>query len=397
MSYSNTAPRYWLFIFLFIPAFSLAQVKVSGQVLNMADTKPVQFASVFLSNSTTGAETANDGTFSLYNVKPGRYDLIVSIMGYETYSQTILVTNKDIQLPPISLISSSIPLHAVKIKPDNRWYRLYQDFKYEFLGHFDYAKQCKIMDPDSLDLNYDPDTRQLTAKSRGFLIIENKALGYRIKYLLERFVNDYQEKTLVYKGYTIFEDLPGTPAEQQVWAKNRLDCYMGSSMHFYRSVIKGELDTEYNKKNATGFQVYKVVKRLNPGYHESGNFNDGLSNADFKYNIRFSDTVLGRSDFFRQTSVKGIYAIVYPYELYIIYRNKLDYGRAPVYKQFNMVNWQTTLAELSQPYALFDSNGVLTDPLSLVYEGYWATCRVSELLPVDYEPPRQSEDLRTGK
>ena len=41
---------------------------------------------------------------------------------------------------------------------------------------------------------------------------------------------------------------------------------------------------------------------------------------------------------------------------------------------------------LKKPYA-FDDNGVLTDPLSLAYDGYWAFMREAEALPFDYEPP----------
>jgi hypothetical protein len=390
-----------------------SQVKITGTVLNMTDTKPIAAASVFLSNTTTGTETAGDGTFTLV-VKPGKYDLIVTVVGYEIYQQPILVSEKDIHLPVINMVSTTTLLKSVTIKPDNAWYRLYQDFKAEFLGTSPYARTCKILNPDSLDLNYDPSTRQLMAKSRGFLIIANKALGYRIKYQLIRFVKDYKDQAMVYKGYALFEEMKGSPEEEFTWKKNRLDCYNGSAMHFLRSVITDKVAIE-------GFEVHKIYQTLNPKplFPPS---NDGLVRVDAvqKYRNRYVDTVLDRLYYFDETQKKGIYVLDCPYSLCIAYKKRLDYqqDRKRIYTQFNLPNYETTIATFTQepdsagipkdtimvayprlwafkrvlkkPYAFFDDNGVLTDPLSLSYDGYWAFMREAEALPFDYDPPVSS-------
>jgi len=399
-----------LVLAIFLPFFAFSQVTISGTVQNMTDTKPVASASVFLSNTTAGAETAADGTFR-FTVKPGKYDLIVSVVGYETYVQPIIVGDKNIQLPPINLVSTTTLLKQVSIKPNNAWYRLYQRFKKEFLGTGAYAQQCKILNPDSLDLNFDASAGQLTASSRGFLIIENKALGYRIKYQLIRFVKNYGTKELVYKGYPLFEEMKGNGEEEQNWKKNRLDCYTGSPMHFLRAVIA-------DKVAAEGFEVHKVYTRLNPPAL-FGASNDGLVKVDTfsKYKMRFVDSVLDRLYYFDETENKGIYVLDCPYSLYIMYKKRLDYDkdRSSVYTQFNMPNYESTIATfmqepdsagipkdtimvayphlwkfkrvLKKPYAFFDDNGVLTDPLSLSYSGYWAYLREADALPFDYEPP----------
>ncbi len=77
--------------------------EITGRVVNSSDKKPVANASVFLSNSAVGAKTADDGTFKLNNAKPGKYDMIVSFVGFETYRQTITVNDKDIALPDIEI------------------------------------------------------------------------------------------------------------------------------------------------------------------------------------------------------------------------------------------------------------------------------------------------------
>src|SRR3978361_572001 len=84
----------WLVVCL--PAICFAQFTITGKVISQADTKPMANCSVFLSNATIGDKTADNGTFILKNVKPGKYDLVVSTVGYDTYSQTIAITGNNI-------------------------------------------------------------------------------------------------------------------------------------------------------------------------------------------------------------------------------------------------------------------------------------------------------------
>jgi hypothetical protein len=39
----------------------------------------------------------------------------------------------------------------------------------------------------------------------------------------------------------------------------------------------------------------------------------------------------------------------------------------------------------SKPYALFDANGIFTDPTALIFDGDWGLSRMATMLPVDYE------------
>src|ERR1700712_5255477 len=90
--------KYLLFLTLLLPIYCTAQFNITGRVLNQADTKPVADASVFLSNTSIGAKSAANGTFNLQNLKPGKYTLVISIIGFDTYSQAITVSNNDINL-----------------------------------------------------------------------------------------------------------------------------------------------------------------------------------------------------------------------------------------------------------------------------------------------------------
>ena len=180
-----------LFILL-LPLICFAQVTISGRILNQADTKPVANASIFLSNATIGDKSAADGTFTLRDVKPGKYELIVSIVGFDVFHQTLMVNNGDINLHDITIFPKTIALKEVSIKPvyDPNRERNLNLFKDEFLGKSALAKECKILNPELLDISYNEAESTLTASSVDFLEIENNALGYRVKYLLTNFTMD---------------------------------------------------------------------------------------------------------------------------------------------------------------------------------------------------------------
>ncbi len=122
-----------------------ASFEIRGKVLDSITKKPVAAASVILNNATVGAKTADDGTFVLHNAKPGKYQLVISVMGFETYKLNISV-NSDITLPDIVISPQTITLREVKIK-SKAIPQYYKWFKDEFLGTSVLANQCKIINP----------------------------------------------------------------------------------------------------------------------------------------------------------------------------------------------------------------------------------------------------------
>lgn len=245
--------------FVLIAYCCLAQYTITGRVINQADTKPVTNASVFISNATIGDHTAADGSFKLGNIKPGTYQLVVSNIGFDIYTQSISITNQDINLQTVTIYPKLIGLAGVTIKakagadPDrSRYLVLFDD---EFLGKTDLAKECKILNPELLDFNYDGANNILTANSVDFLIIQNDALGYRLKYLLKNFTLNFAEdgsRTLGYLGSVLFEPMKGSPGEVRQWLQRRQEVYEGSQMHFLRSAMANGLVRD-------GFRVLRVM------------------------------------------------------------------------------------------------------------------------------------------
>jgi CarboxypepD_reg-like domain/TonB-dependent Receptor Plug Domain len=403
--------RTFIFFIISLPFAALAQVTITGRVINQADTKPVVNASVFLSNATIGDRTATDGAFTLRNIKPGKYDLVVSIVGFETYNQTITVGNNNIVLPDIAIFPKTIALTEVTVKyraDPNREKYLYM-FRDEFLGTSELAKACKILNPKVLDLSFDDAAKTLTASTVDFLEIENDALGYKIKYLVTDFSlenNGINEKKIFYKGPVLFEEMKGTAGEERRWKKGRQEVYENSPMHFLRSALNNRLDEE-------GFRVQKVGSFDNPNRPP-----DSLINARIKFykqakitNTYLNDplgdwiaksklpkklqqtTTLHAKDFIKTTDQPDIYALVGDTSKLFVAYNKTHHFhiKSSVDYLYNRNNTENTLIKFNSPNAFFGSNGIIINPYSVVYYGVWGRNRVAELLPINYEPPQAAD------
>jgi len=368
--------RILLILFLVLPFRGIAQYTVSGLVINKNDQKPVADASVFLNNATVGTKTADNGAFTLTNVRPGQYDLVVSIVGFETLHQNIMV-NKDLQLADILISPKTIALKEVMIRPNGNRERDFQTFKRLFFGTSDFAEDCKILNPDLLDFDFDQSTMVFTASSSDYLEIENKALGYQIKYFLNDFKNDAKTGIFYFEGTAAFSEMKGKPSEIRRWQKNRLKVYLGSSMHFLRSTISNSMETE-------GFRVLRMIRKPDPD-------SKGLTN------IRYKETLVTKpwltvNDFIKLTDVTGQYALGFEDCLYVLYAKKWAHATT----KDKALNPTATPAFLDDPtsttlifdssYAFFDANGIIINPQNVLFEGLWGKSRVAELLPVDYVP-----------
>jgi len=388
-----------LFIFL-LPISCFAQYTISGRVLNQADTKPVANASVFLSNASVGSKTADDGTFTLIGAKPGKYELLISIIGFDTYTQNIIVDN-NIKLPDITIFPKAIALNEVKIKPDDKRDDYYEQFKNEFLGTSELAKQCKILNPEILDLAYDDVTSTLTASSSDFLEIENDALGYKLNYLLTNFAFNDKDRVINYQGYALFQEMKGTPTEERLWQKKRQEVYEGSSMHFLRSALSNRIEEE-------GFRVLQLALHPNPErppeiliaanikyYKElqSGSHSrDSLTYWEKKEKlIPFFQTLmhspLNKEDIIKPAKQQGVYLLSYKGDaLHITYNKNHRFPQKPQVDHLdNPGNTSTTIVSFNSAGALFDANGGILNPGDVAFTGVWIRSRIAELLPLDYE------------
>ena len=386
--------------------------EIKGRVVDSLDKKPVANASVFLSNASVGSNTANDGAFTLQNAKPGKYELIVSVVGYVTYRKIIVVNNSNIVLPDIEISPKLIALKEVSIKArpqtDNDRQRYLQWFTNEFLGTSYLAQKCTILNPEVINLDYDDATSTLTASSDDFIVIENQALGYKIKYLLTDFIKVGTEldiRKVHFEGSALFENLKGTPVQEARWQKKRREVYEGSQMHFLRSLLSDRLGEEgfrvlqYPKYNNPQRQPDSVIEAKIKLYKslkaKNGKNRDSL--AFWQKEAGLPKTLqtlmhfpLTQDDITMLTDQKGIYALGCDYDaLHITYNKKHHFAAKGQLTNLNdPENTEVTILNFNDPYVLFDRNGGIVDPGSISFTGAWGMDRLAELLPIDYELPQ---------
>ncbi len=413
-----------LFLFI-IPLNCFSQFRITGKVLNILDHKPIGNVNVFLSNSSIGSKTSDEGEFSLQNVKPGKYDIIVSIIGYETLRENVIV-NADVKLPDILIAQKTKQLSEVRIKSKNDENR--EDyltwFKDEFLGRSTLASDCKILNPEILDLNYDEQTKTLTVSSPDFLEIDNPSLGYHLKYLLNDFKLVHKGDSLEmvhFDGWALFKEMSGSASTKRAWQRRRFADYEGSPMHFLRTLTIPQWTNEFPKFFQEGFWVMRLVTFSNPARpgdsvirakinyfkeNEIPGHRDSL--AKWK-KIAAMPTILKKlyndnlntGEFVKRTDQKGIYALGLnrpSYSLFINYQKdrlkkakngKIDLSVQPIDNLASPKNTENTLVGFNNPFAFFDKNGQVFNVNSLEFSGVWARRRIADLLPTDYVPKTQ--------
>jgi hypothetical protein len=389
----------WLILLcLLFPFITLAQNGViTGIVTRAVDKTPLPLANVFLSNSTAGTTTNSDGSFILRDLKPGQYTLVVSLIGFEDYTKTVLVGHDPIKLD-IEMGQKVNQLREVIISSNLNWKKNYEEFVKEFIGTDDNAKYCTVINPHAVNLIYHRTRQVLEAYTDDFLVVENLALGYQVKFLVDSFASDKVSHIISYTGKKLFKELHGSKKQEEEWHKKREEAYYGSAMHFYRSLYTDKLTEE-------GFEMLKYTRMLNPNRAQEGEiqekikfYNDGRHRDSLnhwieqenmsKYYREFLDrNPMPVNAVLFRTENPGIFAVNFQgYYLYVIYtkkREETDFK--DIYRPLDMDNFETSVITLYRPY-FFDMNGVVFGDSAPLYEGTWSKSKLSDLLPVDYAP-----------
>ncbi len=387
----------YLLLLLLCPFIIKAQAIISGKVTR-ADTKaPVGRVSIFLSNSSFGTSSADDGAFTLSGIKPGQYQLVTTSLGFEEFTQTIMVGKEPIKLD-ITLSPKTTQLREVVITTNADWKKNYAIFEREFIGTSANSKKCRVINPHVVTLLYHGKKQTLEAWTDEFLVVENKALGYRVKYLLKNFTFEKLAGYIAWEGQVLFEELPGSESQKKEWKLKREECYYGSPQHFFRTLYQGTTSAE-------GFVLRRLIRTPNPDrppdeviYKKVKTFGQ-LNNRD---SVNYWATI-GNMPRYRETLIKapiapaqvfarldkpGLFAIGFQNCLYLVYTKKHEETDfRDVYHPLDMENFETSVVTLfKNDYAIFDSNGTVISMPRPLFEGTWSKAKLAELLPLDYVP-----------
>ncbi len=401
---------YLLFIFILLTQSVNAQYNftISG-IIKDKKGETLPGAGIFVSGYKNATLSNSNGEYSL-KLNPGNYDILIKMIGFKTVNQQVVVSDKNIILQ-VELIENTIQLNEVVVKPDLNRENNLKTFTDFFIGLTPNAVQCKIINPDVLYLDYDQQNRTLNANCDEFLIIENKALGYKIKYLIKEFEYDMASKIIFYQGSPYYEDLPASKSKKKLWVKKRLEAYHGSPQHFFRSLYarnsssEGFLMNKLIKTQNTQRPTDSLIKAKIKQYSKTlinktvltGKLNDSLDYWLTKKRMPETISTLNIAVINPDTLVKNfdnnIKKIDFTDILYIIYKNEKEHSmyanliNQSISRPLSMPNYQVSLINLTIRPVYFYQNGAVYNPKSMLYEGYWSWEKVADSVPMDYIPP----------
>lgn len=360
------------FVCMLLLQSSYAQANLDkGLLLDQLTKQPVAGASVFINSSAIGAVSGSDGTFNLLKFKQAQIEkpiLTIVAIGYETEKYSLVSSNAPvvIYLKPKVKELETVTVNAAE---KNGWEKYGKGFIESFLSYSDFSKLCTIENPEVLKFYYDSYNNALNVVARKPLIIQNKALGYKITYWLESFEHNFSTRILSYSGLTYYEDLI-RPNKRKVqtskWLTNRATAYEGSVMHFVRSVHDGTLAS-------SGF----IVRRLDK---VEGNRKGRYSNV-------VDPKILVEADF--SDTIENQKVIQFPKYLYVLYNKELEelpylIKQQPFKKPIPAP--QTSIVQLVGTDAVeIFANGHLEPAIAFFLDGYWSYEKLDKLLPLDYK------------
>ncbi len=334
--------------------------------------QPIPSANVFLAGSQRGTATDAQGRYTLDGVPLGAHRIVASVVGYETQGEDLVLRKAgEVKRVNFKLKDAPTALGEVTVESerDERWQQRYEKFRMRFIGESANASETEILNPYVLDFEERMGT--LKASAAEPLIIENRALGYRVRYDLTDFEArpDYN----FFNGEPFFEEMEPRDAIEMVrWKENRRRAYLGSTRHLLRAIVAGDAE-------AAGFNLY-----LLPAQGMGGG---GGTFGRRDMNTRFPTTP---EEILKPARQAGEHVLKYNGVLQIIYRDE------PEDREFLTREWsreqraarEVQTSELRFPMgkssAQLDRFGVELDPRSLTVSGYMAFERFAEELPSEY-------------
>ena len=334
------------------------------------DGETLPGVSVYLSGTTRGVVTDDNGRFRLAGVTPGAYRLVASLVGFTAGTQNIRVGVGQAEAGPFDfrLVPIDLGEVVVEARGDERFRRRLQTFTRELIGESENARQTTIVNPQVL--SFSESFGSLRASTSAPLVVENRALGYRLVYDLHKF--ESSSTRVSYDGDERFEELtPADDAEAARWQTNRAMAYRGSLRHLLRALRTGTAGAEgftfRTRKMTSEGGLAEYVGREVP---ESA-LVTAPDSAGF-YTVLFNGNAIG----VRFTGEPEVPA-------YLTSEWFRQARSAP-----NPFQESDLISEVATQTV--DRSGNPADPFGISASGYLAFERLADLVPAEYELPTSS-------
>jgi CarboxypepD_reg-like domain len=306
---------------------------IKGTVFDKSTKSTIYSAAVYINGTFIGTLTDQNGNFQLDISKYHSMPLTISAIGY--YSATLA----DFSITKPILIYLNPKLFELnEVVVNAKFHSLERSenltiFRNEFLGTTSNSLNCEITNENDIRFKYSQDKDTLRAFANKPILIDNKALGYKISYYLDEFEYDKLSKSFFFRGNIIFrEDSSIKETKKQLFERRRKYAYLGSRMNFFRALWMNDL-------NSNGFTVKNSA-------NETIGYNRIVTQKDNQTKYLNNSGILGISYYTKQ-----------PTSFIIFLKDKV----------------------------YFDPSGYF-DPLCISWEGEMARQRIADLLPYEYSP-----------
>ncbi|NBA77508.1 hypothetical protein GOQ04_18275 [Emticicia sp. ODNR4P] len=335
--------------------------EITGKVVDEKQ-KPVEFANVFANNTSFRTTTDSNGSFKLHipNTVPN-IELVVSFVGFQGLRENITQQLGTEKIYSFSLKPIAIPEVTITAKRPKDFKRKWQLFQAALLGQSDFARECKILNPDVIRLQYD-DEKNLFASAVEPIYIQNDALGYKITLQMSYFkCNGSQSESVIDQ---FFEKLLPRDTEQEfIWNKNRKIAFKRSFRNFLVSVANNRLKNDKLEVFQTNFKekIYTV--------------NISVYEEIVKKNI----IPCKLSDFYFYDKIKDEHNLFTNKQLLVFLKEREE--EVPIFSDYPYKN---AMVILPQNTLTFSKGGWLLKPNGVILTGFWANEGLSVSLPADF-------------
>lgn len=382
-----------LFLFLMLlPLYLLTAQTVRGSVVSDKGGL-LPGVNIYIDGTKTGTVSKEDGSFSLSVPAGNLGNVVFQKEEYETFTSPVSdLIHKNLKV----VLTKTHEIEEIKLVPYTA--EAYKNYIKYFLDTFIGSdhQNVKIKNQNTLKLSFDKENKILRVKAPKTLIIENKNLGYEIKYNLITYSADFNTRMINYIGTSFFTETKNTDKIKL----NRMNAYDGSMLHFFRSIYE-------NKISEDKFVVNHVVKVPNPKYPTEAELK---TLKDFQVMTRGSRTLKFPDDILDIAQRKNNQK---PYALAIVKTLILDsdyvkrengqvffsfkdmlqvnfqkYFYEQKGKQFIKSEYPVTLTSYLHPEGeTFEvsKEGNITTPELLTNEGDFSKNKIENMLPLDYQ------------
>jgi hypothetical protein len=355
----------------------------------------------------------------LLNVPPGKQDLIISCIGYETNVFSFSEDQLPLQLKiELKIKVKELPNVVAESSVEEGWDKWGRTFMDNFVGNTENASRCRIRNEQAIRFRYYRKSNRLIAYCDEPVLLENKALGYTIKYQLENFEVNFNGHSVFYLGYSLYEPLANDRQhKQEKWEEKRQEAFNGSIMHFMRSLYTNSLVAEgfevkrmvrtpnYEKQRVRElYMKTRVMKKTTTGEFQTVSFSDwaaqfssdsatyyGTVMHQDEYKDSFGRTLL-TADSLIIESVDAFKALQFDDYIYVMYKNEKEEAGYVKTQYPPRQAWfqRSYVTLLNDKLISIDKAGNYFDPQDFFSSGYWSWGeKMANSLPLDYEPGKK--------